>query len=89
LPPNFPLYIQVSNKIMAIARRYADKFEQWGIDEAILDVSVRVHDYVQAAELAKQLKQEIREKEKLTCSIGVGPNKLVAKIASDYQKPVV
>ena len=34
LPPNFPLYIQVSNEIMDITRKYADKFEQWGIDEA-------------------------------------------------------
>ena len=38
LPPNFPLYIRVSGEIMAIARKYAGKFEQWGIDEAFLDV---------------------------------------------------
>jgi DNA polymerase IV (DinB-like DNA polymerase) len=87
LPPNFPLYIRVSNEIMDIARKYADKFEQWGIDEAFLDVSARVKDYVEAENLAKQLKLEIQEKESLTCSIGVGPNKLIAKIASDYQKP--
>lgn len=87
LPPNFPLYISVSGEIMAIARRYADKFEQWGIDEAFLDVSSRVKDYAEAEVLARQLKQEIQEKEKLTCSIGIGPNKLVAKVASDYQKP--
>jgi DNA polymerase IV (DinB-like DNA polymerase) len=87
LPPNFPLYIRVSNEIMDIARKYADKFEQWGIDEAFLDVSARVKDYVEAENLANQLKREIKEKERLTCSIGVGPNKLIAKIASDYQKP--
>ncbi len=87
LPPNFPLYIKVSNEIMEIARKYADKFEQWGIDEAFLDVSARVKDYAEAEALAKQLKREIKEKEHLTCSIGVGPNKLIAKIASDYQKP--
>ncbi len=87
LPPNFPLYIRVSNEIMAIARQYADKFEQWGIDEAFLDVSSRVKDYAEAEVLAKAIKQEIFEKEQLTCSIGVGPNKLVAKVASDYQKP--
>ncbi len=87
LPPNFPLYIHVSNEIMNIARGYADKFEHWGIDEAFLDVSSCVKDYEEAAALAKNLKQEIFEKEKLTCSIGVGPNKLVAKIASDFQKP--
>jgi DNA polymerase IV (DinB-like DNA polymerase) len=79
LPPNFPLYIRVSGEIMAIARQYADKFEQWGIDEAFLDVSKRVRDYTDAENLAGRLKFEIREKEKLTCSIGIGPNKLVAK----------
>ena len=87
LPPNFPLYIKVSNEIMEIARRYADKFEQWGLDEAFLDVSARVKNYAEAEEYAKQLKQEIKKKERLTCSIGVGPNKLIAKVASDYQKP--
>ena len=87
LPPNFPLYVKVSNEIMLIARDYAEKFEQWGIDEAFLDVTSRVNDYAQAETLAKQIKNEIIEKEHLTCSIGVGPNKLIAKIASDYQKP--
>lgn len=87
LPPNFPLYIKVSKEIMDIARKYADKFERWGIDEAFLDVSAKVKDYAEAEALAKQIKREIREKESLTCSIGIGPNKLIAKIASDYQKP--
>jgi len=87
LPPNFPLYIRVSNEIMQIARKYADKFEQWGIDEAFLDVSARVKDYAEAAALARKLKHEVKAKEQLTCSIGVGPNKLIAKIASDYKKP--
>jgi DNA polymerase IV (DinB-like DNA polymerase) len=87
LPPNFQLYIKVSNEIMEIGRKYADKFEQWGLDEAFLDVSVRVKDYAEAEAYAKQLKCEIKEKEHLTCSVGVGPNKLIAKTASDYQKP--
>ena len=87
LPPNFPLYIKVSGEIMAISRGYADKFEQWGIDEAFLDVSSKVKDFTEAEALAKQIKQEIKAKENLTCSIGVGPNKLIAKVASDFQKP--
>ena len=87
LPPNFPLYIQVSKEIMEIAQKYADKFEQWGIDEAFLDVSTRVKDYAEAEALANQIKREISKKEQLTCSIGIGPNKLIAKIASDYKKP--
>src|SRR5512136_118007 len=45
LRPNFPLYIRVSNEIMEIARRIAGKFEQWGLDEAFLDISDRVKDY--------------------------------------------
>ncbi len=87
LQPNFPLYIKVSNEIMAIARGYADKFEQWGIDEAVLDMSNRSSDFTEAEALARQIKQDIKTKENLTCSIGVGPNKLIAKVASDYQKP--
>ena len=87
LPPNFPLYIRVSSEIMAIARKYADKFEQWGIDEAFLDVTGKVTNYEEAEVLAARIKREIKEKENLTCSIGVGPNKLVAKVASDFQKP--
>jgi DNA polymerase IV (DinB-like DNA polymerase) len=87
LPVNYELYARVSDEIMNILRKHADKFEQWGIDEAFLDVSSKVRDYAQAESLARQIKREIYEKEKLTCSIGIGPNKLVAKIASDIQKP--
>jgi len=87
LPVNYELYVKVSNEIMSMLRAYADKFEQWGIDEAFLDVSSKVKDYIEAEALAKQIKREIYEREKLTCSIGIGPNKLVAKIASDFQKP--
>jgi DNA polymerase IV (DinB-like DNA polymerase) len=87
LPPDFPLYIRVSNEIMTIARKYAGKFEQWGIDEAFLDVTDKVKDWTEAEALARQIKQEIKENERLTASIGVGSNKLVAKVASDFQKP--
>lgn len=88
LPVNFELYERVSHSIMEILRKYGDSFEQTGIDEAFIDVSKRVNGNFEAAfELAKAIKQEILEKEKLTCSIGIGPNKLVAKIASDFQKP--
>jgi DNA polymerase IV (DinB-like DNA polymerase) len=87
LPPNFPLYIQVSNEIINVVRTYADKFEQWGIDEAFLDVSSRVKNFEEAEDLARKLKRKIYDLEKLTCSIGVGPSKLIAKIASDFHKP--
>jgi DNA polymerase IV (DinB-like DNA polymerase) len=87
LPPNFPLYIATSNAVMEIAKRYANKFEQWGIDEAFLDVSERVHSFDEAEALAREIKRQILKEQRLTCSIGVGPNKLVAKVASDFHKP--
>ncbi len=87
LPVNFRLYTQVSERIMDILQRYADKFEPWGFDEAFLDVTSRVKNYEEAKTLALEIKKEISEKERLTCSVGVGPNKLIAKVASDFQKP--
>ena len=87
LPPNFPLYVGVSKEIMAISRNYGVKFEQWGIDEAFLDVTGRVGDWAEAEALARRLKQEIKDKQCLTASVGVGPNKLIAKVASDFKKP--
>lgn len=87
LRPNFRLYVRVSRGIMKILRRYADKFEQWGLDEAFLEVSSKVSNLEEAKQLAAKIKREVLEEEKLTCSIGVGSNKLVAKIASDFNKP--
>lgn len=86
LPVNYKLYRQVSSNIMAILRRYADKFEQMGFDEAFLDISSK-DSFEEAKKLAQEIKKEILEREGLTCSIGVGPNKLVAKIASEFRKP--
>ncbi|MGQ9507310.1 MAG: DNA polymerase IV [Candidatus Bathycorpusculaceae bacterium] len=87
LPVNYELYTKVSERIMGLLRKYADKFEQWGIDEAFLDVTSKVKDYTEAEALAQEIKKEIFENEGLTCSIGIGPNKLIAKIASDHKKP--
>lgn len=87
LPVNMPLYDKVSNTIMHILRKYSNKFEQVSIDEAYLDVTGLVKDFLQAEQLAKKIKQEIFYKEGLTCSIGIAPNKFLAKIASKQNKP--
>ena len=87
LPVNYDLYKKVSSGIMSILRSFAGKFEQWGLDEAFLDVTSKVNDLEGAKRLAQKIKRKIYAKEKLTCSIGIGPNKLVAKIASDFNKP--
>jgi DNA polymerase IV (DinB-like DNA polymerase) len=87
LPVKYELYLKVSNEIMDILRRYAEKFEQWGIDEAFLDVTSRVNDCTSAETLARQIKDEVFATTRLTCSVGISSNKLVAKIASDFRKP--
>jgi DNA polymerase IV (DinB-like DNA polymerase) len=86
LPPNFPLYTKVSHEVMEILRTYSPHFHQVSIDEAFLDIS-HAGDYSKAEEIALRIKEEIREKEHLTCSVGIGPSRIVAKIASDFTKP--
>jgi len=85
--PNFELYGKVSNAIMLLIRKYADRIQQIGIDEAFLDATNKTSDYEEAEKLAERIKKEILNKEKVTCSIGIGPNKLIAKLASDFKKP--
>ncbi|MEM3369318.1 MAG: DNA polymerase IV [Candidatus Micrarchaeia archaeon] len=85
LPVDFDYYLQVSEKIMKMLRKYSDKIEIASIDEAYLDLS-SLNNYENAKEKAEDIKNEVR-KMGLSCSIGIGPNKLIAKIASDYKKP--
>lgn len=87
LPVRMALYKKVSAELMSILRTYADKLEQVSIDEAFLDVSTKVRDWNEAREYAQAIKREILEQEGLTCSIGIAPNKTIAKIASDFVKP--
>ncbi len=88
LPIDLPFYKKVSNKIMKILNDHADLFEHVGIDEAYLDVTKRTKtDYLEARKLGVEIKRKILFSQKLTCSIGIGPNKLIAKIAADEQKP--
>ncbi|MBI5883562.1 MAG: DNA polymerase IV [Elusimicrobia bacterium] len=86
LRPRFSLYTQASRKVMDLLRSAADVFEPAGIDEAYLDVSSRV-TFESARDLARELQAGILGKEGLSASVGLGPNKLVAKIASDHRKP--
>ena len=88
LSVDYEFYEQVSDKIMRSLRGYADSFEQVGIDEAYLDVTQKVHGSFEAAsDLAQKMKNDVKNQVRITFSVGVGPNKLVAKIAADSQKP--
>jgi DNA polymerase IV (DinB-like DNA polymerase) len=87
IPPDWGLYERVSEEVMGTLRGFADRFEQGSIDEAYLDVTGRGADEQSATRLAREVKKAVKDKHSLTCSIGVGPNKSSAKIASDRNKP--
>jgi DNA polymerase IV (DinB-like DNA polymerase) len=81
-------YETYSNRVMETLRGQVDVLEQAGIDEAFFDITKRTGgNYDAATAFALELKTRIFREEKLTCSIGLGPNKVVAKIASDFKKP--
>jgi DNA polymerase IV (DinB-like DNA polymerase) len=84
--PNFPRYAEFSRRIMAIIRRHVPVVQVVGIDEAYLDLGF-CQSFLRAQDLCRTIKEEIKAQEGLTASVGIGPNKLVAKIASDHQKP--
>lgn len=84
LPVDYREYSRVSEIIKHILREFSPLMEDVGIDEAFLDISEIDRP---AGEIASEIKKRIGEGTGLTCSIGIGPNKLIAKIASDMQKP--
>jgi len=87
MPVNMELYRSVSFEVMGILRSYCAAFEQKSIDEAFCEITGKINDFDEARMYCIMIKKEIKEKVGLTCSIGVAPNKIVAKIASDFQKP--
>ena len=87
LPVRMERYKEVSSLIMEILNSFSPLVEQVSIDEAYLDVSGVARLYGSPKSIATKIKEEIKKATSLTCSIGIAPNKLLAKIASDTQKP--
>lgn len=86
LPVDISYYSQVSKRVMKILERFADVLEQASIDEAFLDCTFKRAE-IEPENYAMKIKQAIKEKSGLLCSIGVTTTKSSAKIASDYRKP--
>ena len=84
LPVDYEEYSKVSEEVKAILREFSPNIEDVGIDEAFLDISSIDRP---SEEIAKEIKKRIKDETDLACSIGIAPNKLLAKIASDMQKP--
>jgi DNA polymerase IV (DinB-like DNA polymerase) len=86
LPPDFDHYARVSSEIMDLLRSFGFRFLQVSIDEAFLDIT-SCGSFPAADDLARDIQKRIYERFGLTCSIGIGPGKTIAKIASDFKKP--
>jgi DNA polymerase-4 len=83
IPPDFESYRARSQEVMTVLRRHVERVEVVGLDEAYLDLTGL--DRHRSA--ARAVKETVKAETGLTCSVGIGPNKLVAKVASDAEKP--
>jgi DNA polymerase IV len=83
LAPDFTAYREASREVMEIVRAHVERVEVVGLDEAYLDLG----GLFSPRAAMRRLIAEIRDRTELTCSVGIGPNKLVAKVASDAEKP--
>jgi DNA polymerase-4 len=83
IPPDFTAYRDASKRVWEIVRKHVEIVEQCGLDEGYLDVT----EHVAPKASLRRLVSEIRAATGLSASIGIGPNKLVAKVASDAEKP--
>lgn len=87
LPPRMSLYKSVSGQIFSVFREFTPAVEGLSLDEAFLDLTASQRLHGSGEQVASAIKQRIRERTRLTASVGVAENKLVAKIASDLDKP--
>jgi DNA polymerase-4 len=87
LHPRFDLYRQYSRRVMAILHEATPVVEKMSIDEAYLDLTEQVNPWEEIIPLARRLQERVREEVGLSASLGVATNKLVAKVASDHDKP--
>ena len=87
LPARLDFYQQISQQIRAIFARYTPEIEPLSLDEAFLDVTASEKLFGTARDIARRIKQDIHEELSLVASVGIAPNKFLAKIASDLDKP--
>jgi DNA polymerase-4 len=89
LPVDFEKYEKESLELMEILRSYAPIVESFGLDEAFLEIGGKgcLDAFQRALDTAMDIKRRVREELGLTCSIGIAPNKLLSKLASEMKKP--
>ncbi len=86
LSVDFDLYNKVSDNVLSIIKKYSDVVEQASVDEFYFNLSY-AKTFKRAEAICRKIKKEIKDEEKVTCSVGIGPNKLISKIAAGINKP--
>ncbi len=84
---NASKYTDTARRVFQICKDYTDQMEIYSIDECFLDVTATQDMFGGPWEIARSIKRRIREELELTCSVGIGPNKMLAKLASGMKKP--
>lgn len=87
IPPNYPMYVEYSRQFIELLKKYAPIVEQYSIDEAYCDMTGTSMLYGNPVAFAHTLKDTIKNKLGFTVNIGISCNKLLAKMASDFEKP--
>lgn len=87
VPSRFDLYIQSSEQMMALLSEYTPDIEKFSIDEAFLDMTETIHLFGPPVETADRIRERIHRELGFTVNVGIAPNKLLAKMASDFEKP--
>ena len=87
VPPDFKLYERNSRAFMEICRKYAPVLQKFSVDECFMDMTGTSLLYPDPIALARQIKDEIRDTLGFTVNVGIGSNRLLAKMASDFEKP--
>ena len=87
VPSRFDIYIKYSGQMMDLLSDYTPDIEKFSIDEAFLDMTSTIHLFGDPVEVANQIRERIYRELGFTVNIGIAPNKLLAKMASDFKKP--
>ena len=86
-PPNYSLYTECSKKLVSYLSQYSPQIEQYSIDECFIEMTGTSYLYKDYMELAHKIKDDIKNLYGFTVNVGIGNNKLCAKMASDFEKP--
>lgn len=87
VPSRFDLYLEYSRKLIHLLEDYTPDIEKFSIDEAFLDMTETIHLFGAPEEVADRIRERIHRELGFTVNVGIAPNKLLAKMASDFEKP--